>query len=260
MAAKKAFHIDLDQEFPHLDHAPIVEAVIHWRARATPHFPSSEMVDILRTRLPKYSKIQPQQEVQMQLHAGPEGSGATQTTRFQGFRFQTADDKQIAQFQRDGFAFSRLKPYDEWKHFEAEATNLWKLHAELTNPSEVQRLAVRFINVISEVRTNQLGSILALPPKSPTDMKLPVQGFMHQTRFEVPEHPYNINVIQTVQPASAAAEKGDTLIIDIDVSTTHPLPTEDTILSKRLAEMRCLKNMAFFALVKKRALDRFMED
>ena len=34
MAAPERFHFNLDEEFPHLPSAPIVEAVIHWRARA----------------------------------------------------------------------------------------------------------------------------------------------------------------------------------------------------------------------------------
>ena len=31
MSRPGSFHIDIDRDFPHLAHAPIVEAVIHWQ-------------------------------------------------------------------------------------------------------------------------------------------------------------------------------------------------------------------------------------
>ena len=52
----------------------------------------------------------------------------------------------VAQFTRNGFVFSRLKPYEGWETFEAEAKRLWCIYRELAEPSEVQRLGVRFIN------------------------------------------------------------------------------------------------------------------
>jgi len=255
--AKNSFEIDLIKEFPHLPNAPIVEAVIHWRARAAKSLNPESFFGALREKLPNYPNARPQQEIEMEMQAGPDGSRHTQQTHWHGFRFQAANERHIAQFTKNGFVFSRLKPYGNWEEFETEATRLWSIHKELANPSEVQRLGVRFINAIDAVQSRQLGKTLTLPPKSPPKMNLTVRGFTHQTRFEVPGHPYNLNVIQTIQPASAPDAKGETLIIDIDVFTTELLPCDDEILSKRLQEMRFLKDNAFFTLLKGPILKRF---
>jgi uncharacterized protein (TIGR04255 family) len=253
------FPINWGEKFEHLLHAPIVEAVIHWRARADRTLDPQQFVEGLKDRLPDYPQVQMQHKTQMEVHSGPAGSSASHQTQWHGFRFESEDKRQVAQFTKNGFVFSRLKPYEDWERFESEATRLWVMYTELANPAEVQRLGVRFINVVSPANAGKLGRLLTLPPKSPAKMKLSVCGFMHQTTYDVPGHVYKLAVLQTLQPASSGDAKGDTLIVDVDVFTTTPLPSDDRLLSKRLQEMRYLKDKAFFTLVKPEALSQFRE-
>ena len=63
-----------------------------------------------------------------------------------GYRCATQDNKQIAQFKKHGFSFSRLEPYIGWDKSYAEAIKLWNLYCEARKPQTITRLAVRFIS------------------------------------------------------------------------------------------------------------------
>ena len=260
MPAHANFKIDLKESFEHLPNAPIVEAVIHWRARSEKKLVPAELLRQLKERLPDYPMSQQQQEIEMASQVGEDGSAAQQhRTSWHGFRFESNDHRHVAQFTRNGFVFSRLKPYESWEPFEAEAQRLWQVYRELAEPSEIQRLGVRFINLIAPVQPEQLKRLLTLPPKNPKGLELPVRGFMHQTTFEIPGSPYTLNVNQTIQPTSPPHASGFNLILDIDVSTTTVLELDSDKIKQRLAEMRWLKDKAFFTLLKKSALKRFKE-
>lgn len=250
-----AFKIDLTEPFEHLPSAPIVEAVIHWRARAEKKLEPAALLEQLKPKLPDYPHSQRQQEIGLETEFNAEGGGALrQHHAWHGFRFESADKLQVAQYTRNGFVFSRLKPYEDWEKFQAEAQRLWCIYRELAEPSEIQRLGVRFINVIP-VEPKEIASLLILPPRSPQTIKLPINTFLHQTKFNIPDHPYELNVVQTIQPPAPPERESTGLILDLDVGMTRPIPFEE--MDNRLLEMQWIKNKAFFSLLKKPALKRF---
>ena len=249
-----AFKIDLSESFEHLPNAPIVEAVIHWRARAEKKLEPATLLEQLKTMLPDYPHSQRQQEIGLETEINAEGGALRQHHAWHGFRFESPDKVQVAQYTRNGFVFSRLKPYQDWEKFEAEAKRLWCIYRELAEPSEIQRLGVRFINLMP-VKSKESASLLTLPPRSPQLMKLPIDAFLHQTKFNIPDHPYELNVVQTIQPAASPERESTGLILDLDVGTTRPIPFDE--MDSRLLHMQWIKNKAFFSLLKKPALKRF---
>jgi uncharacterized protein (TIGR04255 family) len=243
--------IDLSEPFEHLPHAPIVEAVIHWQARAEkkldPDAFLAQLKEKLKDREPDYQTPQRQQEVNVGAEIGPDEASLRQRHTWHGYRFESADKQYVAQF----------KPYEDWEKFEAEAKRLWSIYRELAEPSEVQRLGVRFINVLSPVEPNRLAELLAVPPRSPDGFTLPLKGFMHQSTFEIPGHPYNLKVIQTIQPAGVSEQGSYNLIFDLDVLTTGPTSFDD--VDNRLLQMQWIKNRAFFSFFKPDAIAKFRE-
>ena len=171
-----------------------------------------------------------------------------------GFRFEDADRLHVAQFTRNGFVFSRLKPYEDWEKFQAEARRLWCIYRELAEPSEVQRLGVRFINFIS-VEPKDVATLLTLPPRSPGAVTLPISAFLHQTMFNIPDHPYELNVVQTLQPPAPPERESFGLILDLDVGTTRVIQFDE--MDNGLLHMQWIKNKAFFSLLTETALERF---
>lgn len=254
----KEFRIDFSESFEQLPAAPSVEAIIHWRARAGRTLEPDTFQRVLIEKLPEYPSQQRQQEFRVGGEFGPEGSHVEHKQTWQGYRFQSSDNRNIAQFTRNGFVFSRLSPYQDWTKFEAEALRLWRIYCDLAEPSEIQRLGVRFINAIAVETLDQLPGLLVLPPASPSAMGLPIQEFMHQTRYSISDYGYSLNVIQTIQPPSADDENLK-LILDLDVFTEDTVEMAEEVLRKRLAEMRWIKNKAFFSILTPEAIGRFKE-
>lgn len=241
--------LDLNESFPHLAAAPIVEAVIHFRARASNWPEPAQLRKTLEAQLPRYPECRPQHQWEMEAEFTEDGP-ATQTGHMSwlGFRLFSEDKLHVVQFMRDGIVFSRLTPYENWDVFAAEAWRLWRVFAELTAPTEVQRLGARFINRIALGQPEDVRRYLKNPPECLEAIDLPTVGFLYQSRHEVPGHAFNVNVVRTLQPPNPQEDEKFGLIVDIDVGTTHALACEEAILKDRLKALHWLKNKVFFDL------------
>jgi uncharacterized protein (TIGR04255 family) len=262
MHANEAFTIDLTERFEHLPSAPIVEAVIYWQARAERQWEAESLKKALAEALPNYTHVQSQFQIELTGSLGADGSTEQQARSvWQGVRLATEDGRYVAQFTRDGLVFSRLAPYERWEPFQLEGLRLWRIYRDWATPREIQRLGVRFINEIAPIELAQLNQLLTVPPQSPGEMPLPIHRFMHRDTFNVPGHPYSLNVTATVRPLAPDPEElgGFGLILDLDVFSSGASSCDDAILNRRLAEMRWLKNKAFFTFLKPRVIQRFKE-
>ncbi len=257
--------IDLTESFPLLARAPIVEAVIEVVARAEVPWEEQAIKERVKARLPDYPGILsgraiqfavefPQSKEQSLVQA-PVATQAAEEMGWRGLRCESADKHQIVQFIRDRYVFSRLAPYESWNRFRDEALRLWSLHMELAQPTEVQRLGLRFINSIAIPGEGDLAEFLQAPPTPLLEMELTFTGFLHKDTLAVPGHPYVVNFIKTIQPAQGGEGAG--LILDIDVFTTQPVGTDQVAIERHLAEMRWLKNKIFFGSITPKAMETF---
>lgn len=243
--------IDLAETFPHLSHAPIVEAVIDLRAKSSVPWDYEALQAQLKGELTEYPNVQGQREYRVELKAGVGGTAQKQDfdLGWSGLLFRSKDTFQVTQFQKEGFAFSRVQQYQQWELFLAEAMRLWRIYIKVMRPPAIQRIGVRFINrmpVPAEVfRLEEylLGSTQPLP-----SLGLLSAGFFHQDTLVVPDTSYRVNLIRTVQPVEGTPARIP-VILDIDVFLDTPMELDDTALQQRLAEMRWLKNKVFFGSI-----------
>ncbi len=252
--------IDTSEEFPRLSRAPIVEATLEFRCRAEATWEEAVILEQLKSRLPDYPLALAQRAFQQEFQFGlnQPAQGTYQDLGLKGFRFQSKDNLQITQFNRDGFAFSRLQPYESWQHFSLEAFRLWEIYAELARPTQIQRLGLRFINRINlEPEQGTLDHYLSAPPQTPEELGFPFITFLHHDSFAVPGKPYIVNVVKTVQPQQSAGVAPPALIFDIDVFSEQPFVLEAATMNQRVAEMRWLKNKFFFGNITSGALETF---
>src|SRR6266446_398225 len=130
--------IDTSEEFPHLSRAPIVEATLEFRCRAEAPWEEAVLLQQIKTRLPDYPLALAQRAFQQQFQFQPNqpAQGSYQDLGLTGFRLQSKDNLQITQFNRDGFAYSRLQPYESWQQFSVEAFRLWEIYVELARPTQ----------------------------------------------------------------------------------------------------------------------------
>ena len=257
MSVSGNIKIDLAESFPHLPRAPIVEAVIDVRGRAETPWEEAATQARLKTELPGYFQLDSQRQVRYELGMAPgqEPQQAFHDLGWRGLRLQSQDKLHIAQFNRDGFVFSRLQPYESWDQLIAEGMRIWRIHQGIAHPSEVQRLGLRFINrILLPPKDMDFEAYLVAPPKPPSSLDLPFHGFFHNETLAVPGYPYAINIVRTIQRPQPPEPDRLGLILDHDVFTVEPFTVQQEILERQLAEMRWLKNKVFFGSITEKAL------
>lgn len=251
------FQFDLIETFPRLARAPIVEAVIYWRARPQSAFDSNTLDKILAERLPQYSTREPLHQMKlMAMVSEKDDSSVVQHKRgWEGIRLKSSDGRYVVQFKRDGLVFSRTQNYDHWEPFLAAAKEAWQVYFDIAAPVEVQRLGVRFINQIPAATAENLAGFLREPPTCPSN--LPLKEFVYQSTFDVPGHPFGIRVIKVMQPPMPDVQQSSGLFLDIDVFAAKAIPNEPRALDDALGQMRWLKNKVFFTLLTEAAVQSF---
>lgn len=247
--AAPPFEIGSDR-FPHLSRAPIAEAVLEIRARAQSNWEEQIVRDTLTRRLAEYPHVLQRRRIQQQLmvHA-TKAEHEVSDAGWIGLELRSANNKQVAQFDRDRFSFARLRPYQRWEKFESEALRLWHIHCGIAQPSEIQRIGVRFINNIpTKPGASDVAEYMIGGPHQPRGMNAQSAGFFHHDIIAMPGSEYKANVIMTVQRPENA-QTGPVLILDIDVFTAEPSAVDETLLKRKLMEMRWLKNKIFFGTI-----------
>jgi uncharacterized protein (TIGR04255 family) len=241
---------DTPENFPHLSHAPITEAVLELRVLSDVQWSEEAVIAALTPQMTLYKKPRSARlrSVQFQLSPGQEAKVKEQDLGWQGLQFESEDGRQIAKFQADAFSFSRLKPYEGWEQFQDEALRLWFAYSQLVHPSEIQRMGVRFINKFDiQGRINLQDYFRGFPEDLP-HLDLTFAGFLHHDIRMVPGGIFGINVIKTAQPPEVSSS-GVSLILDIDVYTLKSLEPSPELLQERLAECRLWKNRCFFGII-----------
>jgi uncharacterized protein (TIGR04255 family) len=252
------FTLDLNEAFQRLSRPPIVEAVIHWQARAQNPLEQDALRKTLATKLPQYPQAAPMQRYGLMATLSAEDETSVvqhQRKGFLGLRLTSDDGRYIVQFIRDGLVFSRTKSYDHWEPFAEAAKQAWQVFLEVAAPEETQRLGVRFINHIATATPATLGNYLREPPTCPSN--LPLREFVYQSTFDVPGHPFGVRVIKVLQPSMPELPQSSGLFLDIDVFSTTAIPSEPGPLDEALEKMRWLKNKVFFTLLTEVALQSF---
>lgn len=249
--------INHSEQFEYLPRAPIVEAVIEFRARAEAGWDLGNIPVHLESSLHDYPKQRSllQGSITAQFRATPDAHPETQVEHgWVGVQAESADGRHVAKFTRDAFSLSRLAPYEDWDRFKAEAFRLWDVHCSLAKPLDVQRIGVRFINRLEAPKGPDFSFSdyfvgLGEPPSG-----LPMAGFLYRDSLGVPGHPYFVTVIRTFQQPEQENPATIALLLDIDAYCPEPSSVEASILEQRLADLHWLKNRVFFGSLTEKAL------
>ncbi|MFA5345764.1 MAG: TIGR04255 family protein [Candidatus Omnitrophota bacterium] len=245
--------IDLKEKFPHLSKAPIVEAALDIRVIPSAQWDETALQSALKQRLPDFPKVETLREARVQIvPPGQQGKPAFEDIGCVGLKLHSNDNLHISQFNKGAFVFSRLKPYSDWGKFSQEALRLWAIYCELLKPTEVRRIGLRFINRIAIKReTVELSDYYKYPPELLKELNWPLAGYLHHDVMRIPETPYSVNLIKTIQ--NVPGEIG--LILDIDVFMQSQFKYDEFRIIECLEEMRWAKNKIFFNSITEKALE-----
>lgn len=163
-----------------------------------------------------------------------------------GFIFNPPDKSRLVQARFDGFTFNQLKPYTSWEEFSTEAKTLWEHYVEITNPINITRIAVRYINRIEiPLPIKTLDDYLNTRPVISAGIPQTIEDFfMRITIAPTEEKPFTAIITEAIDN-SKANPKILPLILDIDVfKLTNMTPTDKEIWNI-FEEIRLFKNEIF---------------
>jgi uncharacterized protein (TIGR04255 family) len=241
--------------------APISETLLDIRldaARAPAFAELDRFVQAVRADYPHAKKVG---EIRAELRAdvgGAEMPQFTQTASAEPFGYQcvSEDRKQIVQPRVSGFVFSRLRPYDRWATFRAEARRLFQMYTAEFGVRTVQRVAVRTINRldIPGPPVDFKEWIRTGPEVSPALPQGLANFFMqlHQPYEDVKAH---CIINETLVPPEVA----DTVavVLDIDLFRADEIPQEPDQLWALLDELRNKKNEIFLGCITDKMRGKF---
>ncbi|MFA6175321.1 MAG: TIGR04255 family protein [Phycisphaerae bacterium] len=244
--------INFTGTFPHLSKAPIVEAALDVRIVPSVKWDETNLQSELKQRLPDFPKVETLRRARYQLPTGKQKNPVIEEDLgCIGFKLNSADKLHVAQFTKDAFVFSRLKPYENWEQLSGEAFRLLAIYRDLLKPTEIKRIGLRFINRIAITQEKiELADYYKYPPESLKELDWTLTGYLHHDTMQIPGTVYGVNLIKTVQ--NFPGEIG--LILDIDVFMQNPFEYDDLHIKKCLEEMRWVKNKIFFSSITEKVL------
>jgi uncharacterized protein (TIGR04255 family) len=255
-----ALEFNLDEQFPQLSKAPIVEAALQINTRSGAAWTEQRVSTELNKVFGNTAQMLPVQGSQLTLKGNPL-TGIKDTAfvaSWLGTRVSLPERSEVISFTRDFFSFSRLYPYERWELFLERAMSLLELHIRIAQPATAQRVGLRFVNRIEMSGGLRLEEYLTSPPQDPSGLDLPIGSFLYQANFETPGYPYSIRVSRTLQQTIRPLRNPPALLLDLDVSINKPIQVDRVLIQEHLRRMRWLKNKMFFGTITKELKEKLL--
>jgi uncharacterized protein (TIGR04255 family) len=235
----------------HLRNAPITEAIIDFRVK----LPDPFDVNVFRGLKEQLHERFPKAEEARLFKGGFKvetglTSQFSQDMGLHGFLFKSEDDLNVVQFRKDGFTFSRLKPYTSWEEVFPEAWRLWEIYREKSSPENLFRIAVRYINHLRlPLPFQQFSDYLEAPPNLPPDIPQNVSSFLTRQVIHDLDSGIAINLTQALE-GSAADTQHAIIILDIDAYKSREYqPNDESVLLQEFEALHKMKNLIFFSSI-----------
>ncbi|MCC6423000.1 MAG: TIGR04255 family protein [Phycisphaerales bacterium] len=241
--------------------APITEAVLDIRfgEGLAPSFEGlARFVEVVKADYPQAKKVG---EVRAELRADlgtAEAPRFTQTAATEplGYQCISEDRKQIVQPRINGFVFSRLRPYDRWSTFKAEARRLFDLYISEFGKRSIQRVAIRTINRldIPGQKVDLKEWIRTGPEVSPV-LSQELAGFFMQ--LHLPCHDVKAHCIINETLVSPEVPNATAVILDIDLFRVDDIPQEPGPFWALMDQLRDKKNDIFLGCITEKMKETF---
>jgi uncharacterized protein (TIGR04255 family) len=238
--------------YPHLERAPIQEALIDLRATLADH------LDVAKLREqgspePGFPSVRDAKKLEARLELGQQAVESRVTGR--GVFFRSEDNQRVAQFRDDGYTFNWLRPYSTWEEFAGQAHRFWEHYVAVARPQEITRVAVRYINRFPVVLPVQLEEVFSVSLQLPPGIAGFVEEFLYRTTFREALSHQSCNMTLT---GERRPSEGADIIFDIDCFELRNFRAEDPVVwSDVLPMLRELKNRVFFSGLRDTVIERF---
>ena len=173
-----------------------------------------------------------------------------------GHRFWSKDQKHVVTLKKDGFTFSKLKPYKDWKDLSSRANKAFESIRKKLPKSRVTRLCVRNINSI-ELPSNseEMQDYFYVFPSLPPGIDQPLDGF--SSRIMVDYHKKGVKVSYTMVSAGHPDPDKGVIILDTEVFKDIDTVPANKELWKILSELNDVKDEFFFQNITEKTRELF---
>jgi uncharacterized protein (TIGR04255 family) len=239
------------------ENAPITEALLDIKVEL-PGTLSLQVLESIHNRVrDKYPGKANRNYVESQFSVGDQVSATAKQTPM-GFAFSSQDGKQVFQARRDGFTFSRLRPYGNWAELRDEGRRLWNIYREIVNPERITRVAVRYINQIDipGPAIDYKDYFRTTPEVSPS-LPQGLSGFFMQLQFPQPDFEGLLILTQTAVPPPHPDTSS--VVLDLDVFKAVTESPSDAEVWDLLERLRNRKNEFFEGSITDRTRELFGE-
>ncbi|MCC6544675.1 MAG: TIGR04255 family protein [Nitrospirae bacterium] len=245
-------------KYTSLSKAPITEALIDIRVKPKKGIEVEQLDSIYALISDQYPNRQILRRLESRIEFKQEESIVSPgTDTINGYVYTSSDQIQVVQAKPDGLTFSRLKPYETWELFRAEAYRLWEMYAEITSPELITRVALRYINTLNiPLPIKDFGDYLTSPPVVPHALPQGVSSFL--TRVVIHESSLDVVAIITQALEQIVDPNFAPIILDIDVFKQSQIGMSKEDAWDVLEKLRHLKNKIFFESITNKLKELFI--
>jgi len=241
-------------EYPHLNKAPITEALLDLRVQLPPDVAVRDLEAFGAAVRGDFPDARPIQAGQAQFNMGTSPPTTAATVEEIGKIYWNGDTSRAVQARRDGFTVNWTRGYTNFDDLTAMAKPLWMQFCAVANPLRVTRCALRYINRIPLQVGKDLGEVVLTAPKLGEGIADGVAEYF--MRVVVPfENDRRGVITQALLPTTTDGDAG--LILDIDVFVEKELAPMDESIWNEFITLRELKNRCFFRSLTPAALEAF---
>lgn len=172
------------------------------------------------------------------------GQSTEQRQDLNGYRFISAKQSEVVQVKRDGFTFSKVRPYTQWEEWRPEARRLWNRYCAIVHPIRVTRIAVRYVNRIEIPGDEiQIERYFKTYPKIADVVPGAFARFLLRVELDQPDIPDATLVVS--QGVVENAKDAASIILDIDLWRRVDLPVKGDAVWEALEGLHDRENEAF---------------
>ncbi len=238
-------------EYPHLQNAPITEALVDIQVNLPPETDITAIKkfgELVKDEYPKeYRKKQFSISIQ-----DSETKRSTQKEIVLGFAYESLEKHRVVQSRLDGFTYSQLKKYETWDILKNEAARLWDIYLEVTKPISIKRATVRFINSLEFGLP--LTKYLKIPPMLPSNLPQKITNSLSRVRVD---DNTGTSIILTQVVKEPIEENTTPVILDIDVFRVGPISLEKGEVWNIIESFHTIKNKFFFETLHQKAWELY---
>lgn len=162
-------------------------------------------------------------------------------SNIRGLIFSNQANTRKFQFRLDGFTYNMLKPYTEWSEFSNEALRLWTIFEQNLKPTNIVRIALRYINKIQLPLPTEFQDFIINMPPIPGCLPQSLNSFFMQIQVPCDNQGTNAIITETIEQPSDSLP----FILDLDIYKNGVFKYDLEYLKAEFELLRKIKNETF---------------